>query len=694
MKKIVGFAEGLTPIALIGAGGIGKTSIALKLLHHERIKQRFGENRRFIRCDQFPATVTHFLSRVSKATGAGVENPQNLTPLLPFLSSRDTFIILDNVESILDPHATNYQEIYDSVEELCRLETISLCITSRISTIPPDCETIEVPTLPIESARDVFYRIYRSRERLDSIDEILKQLDFHPLSITLLATVAHQNRWNARRLIKEWESRRTSVLQTKRRTSLGTAIELSITSPMFKSLGPDARELLGIVAFFPQGVDENKIDWLFPTIPNGSVIFDKFCVLSIAYRSNGFITMLAPLRDYLRPKNPELSPLLRTAKSAYVTRLSSCIKPGTPRFENARWITSKDGNLEHLLDVFTSVDGNSVDVWGACTDFMRHLYWHKSRFVVLKRAIEGLPDGYHSKSACLFHLSRMFESVANHGEQRMLLIDTLKLEMEQGNDYQVAQTLQHLSGTNRALGLYGEGMLREKEALEIYSRLSDMVGQASYLLDIAWLLLGDGQLEAAVETASLAINILPGRGEEFLVCQSHRTLGDIYRSKRERTRAIYHYETALGIASPFGWHDQLFWTHCSLVLLFGGEGKFGDANDHVERAKSHAVNDPYLHGNAILLQAITWYQQRRLEEALTEASRAQEVFEKLGVPDSLGRRRDLLRAIELEVRSQSTSGAPDSSGELLEMRLFPTPADFPPLCGNPPSTVANKFLNH
>ena len=75
--------------------------------------------------------------------------------------------------------------------------------------------------------------------------------------------------------------------------------------------------------------------------------------------------------------------------------------------------------------------------------------------------------------------------------------------------------------------------------------------------------------------------------------------------------------------------------------------------------------------------------------------RAQEVFEKLGVPDSLGRRRDLLRAIELEVRSQSTSGAPDSSGELLEMRLFPTPAGFPPfVCGNPPSPVANKFPNH
>jgi tetratricopeptide (TPR) repeat protein len=201
--------------------------------------------------------------------------------------------------------------------------------------------------------------------------------------------------------------------------------------------------------------------------------------------------------------------------------LSVDVYPGKPGFEEAQWIMSEDVNVEHLLDVFTSIDANSVDVWDACAYFMRHLYWHKPRLVVLGPKIEGLPDDHPSKPQCLFQLSWLFDSVGNHVERKRLLVHALKLWRERGDE------AQSLESPRSVVARVTTSSMPQKKP----------------------------HPERSISSRTKAIN--------FRVCQCHRLLGDIHYSKGETEKAIDHFETALGIASSFNWHDQLFWIHIS-----------------------------------------------------------------------------------------------------------------------------------
>ena len=581
--------------------------------------------------------------------GAGVENPEDLSPLRAFLSSKAILIVLDNAESILDPQGTDAREIYRVVEELSRFDNVGIIITSRISTIPPDYKHIDVPTLSMDAARDTFYRIYDNCEPADPINSILKQLDFHPLSITLLATVARQNRWDLKELDEEWRERRTKVLEAEHSSSLAATIELSLASPLFRQLGPDARSLLEVVAFFPQGVGKKNLEWLFPTISDRANIFDKFCALSLTYRNGGFVMMLAPLRDYLSPKDPGSSSLLCAVKERYFSRMSVDLDPSDPGFGNTRWITSEDTNVEHLLDVFSTIDTGSNGVWEACSQFMQHLYWHKVRLTILGPKIERLPDDHSSKPECLLQLGLLFDEVGNAAESKRPLAHALRLWKERGSELMVAHTLRYLSEANRQMGLFKEGMEQAREALEIYKRFDNTPMQAYCLIKLAFLLRDDKQLDAAKEEASRAINLVGEKGDQFQLCESHRVLGSIYQYKGETEEAISHFKMALAIATPSNWHDQLFWTHISLAELSRNDGRFEDAQAHIGHARPYMTNGPFYLAHTLRLQASVWHKQHMLEEAQSEALRAADCFEKVGAARDLELCRGLLRDIQKEL---------------------------------------------
>ena len=346
-----------TPVALIGPGGAGKSSLALEVLHHERTKQKFGDERRFMGCDKIQVSCAHFLDRLSQVVGAGARNPQdtlNLETLRPHLSSKSIFLVLDNAESVLDTGANDAGDIYGVIDDLIQqFPKLYILITSRVSTLPP-VKHREVPSLPRDAASETFLSIRGVETISADIEGVLEELEFHALSIYLLATVALQSRWDDDRLAREWKKRRTGILANKHRNSnpsnsLAATINLSLNSPMFVAWGADARGVLEVIAFFPHGVDEKKLEWVFPTVTSIRDIIDTFYILSLTYRTSGFVTMLAPLRDYLLPRDPCSAPLLLTTKAQYFARLDLLTEPPSdddPGFSEAQQIDSDDTDVE------------------------------------------------------------------------------------------------------------------------------------------------------------------------------------------------------------------------------------------------------------------------------------------------------------------------------------------------------------
>jgi tetratricopeptide (TPR) repeat protein len=242
----------------------------------------------------------------------------------------------------------------------------------------------------------------------------------------------------------------------------------------------------------------------------------------------------------------------------------------------------------------------------------------------------------------------------------------LELERRWGDDRGVAHTLRHLSQANRFLNLHEEGIRQAKEALEMFERAGKTTGQMQCLDILAWLYLDGEQLEAAENTTSHAIDLSTEKDQAYLVCDFHRILGMVHRYKGEKKQAIHHFETALGIASPPNWHEELFWIYHAFAELFCKEGEFDDANTHIERAKSHVLNDAYKLGRTMQMQAFIRHLQQRPEDAKLKALHALEIYEKLGAEKDAEDCRNLLRKVELAIVGRSA----DPQGEPLEKTLY------------------------
>ena len=297
ITRSLSYLGDLVSVVLPGGVGVGKTAIALTLLHHDRAKTRFGVNRYYMRCDDLAHSSKAFLERLSSTIGlAPIGTMELLRPHLTGSHPRfPLMLVLDGVECVLDPLAEESKQIAATIEEVSRYRDFCLLATSRVAISIPGFQTIEVPTLSGDGAQDVFYSRC-SLDRSVAIDDLIASLDSHPLSTVFLARVACEENWDEPTLLSEWNDSRTEILRSDGNQSLGVAIESALATPTIRHLGPAVKEILEAIAPFPVGVEERRIGDVLPGVDGIGDIIDILCRFYLVERQDRLVKMTSPLR--------------------------------------------------------------------------------------------------------------------------------------------------------------------------------------------------------------------------------------------------------------------------------------------------------------------------------------------------------------------------------------------------------------
>ncbi|KAJ7620694.1 P-loop containing nucleoside triphosphate hydrolase protein, partial [Mycena polygramma] len=317
------FNQGNSRIAILGAGGMGKTALARVVLHHTQITATYGQHRHFVACDPAATKV-----EVAALIGAhlGLKPGKDLTRAVVqyFISGPPSLLILDNLETAWEPMECR-KEIEEFLSLLTDVKHLALIVTMRGAERPAKVawsHPLSPPLRPLEqdAARQMFIDIADDAHNPDEVDQVLALTDNMPLAISLLAHVADSESCST--VLSRWEEEKTSMISYgwDRKSNLDLSISLSLSSPRLKPF-PHSHQLLSLLSMLPNGLSD--VELVQSKLPINKILGCKAALMStsLAYSdSNKRLTVLVPIREYMMKLQPPKDNLIRPIRK-YFQRL-------------------------------------------------------------------------------------------------------------------------------------------------------------------------------------------------------------------------------------------------------------------------------------------------------------------------------------------------------------------------------------
>ncbi|KAF5344735.1 hypothetical protein D9758_015278 [Tetrapyrgos nigripes] len=301
-------------IAILGTGGIGKTSVALHIMEESLIREKFAGRCYFIPCEIL-IDATNLIQGLVQAIGVQpIQGKGSYELLLDYLKGcQESLLILDNFETSWN--SKEQMEIKNLIERICSSRLVSVIITMRGTDGPGQIKWRKLggqsglPPLELGPAKEAFCSLssdgnYAIKEDDPMLEKLLIQMDGMPLAIVLIAQ--HARELPLKNLMEMWNIQKTAVLkriggQDNRLTSVEVSIELTLNIVREK-LSTTGLDLLRLVAFLPSGIPDwlENVPKMLGSLPDTTMqvlTLKKSCLI---YEANAeTLKMLTPIAEYV-----------------------------------------------------------------------------------------------------------------------------------------------------------------------------------------------------------------------------------------------------------------------------------------------------------------------------------------------------------------------------------------------------------
>ncbi|VDB85244.1 unnamed protein product [Peniophora sp. CBMAI 1063] len=497
LRHVVDLLLGPSParVAIRGSWGIGKTHLALQVLHDVSVAQEYRNHRFFVSCEHdrtAEALIEHLLmifNLTHVPTNRG--SPQDI--LIEHLMLFPKLLLcLDSFEMTWDADiAATEAFLYALVTKIDRL---ALIITVR-GTVYPELVSWTNPLLfPLAPlSHDEMLKIWDDiRSAHDEYaSNLIADMGGVPLPVTILAQLAEHE--SSENLYTRWKRERTSMLKihggASRLTNVDASIELTLCGPRFGGC-PLAAEILHLICMLPQGLRRIHIDcqedlWFDRAHPNFPFIGDTDLAVSIledcailkdSARDDEFLVATALLRDYVLTHQQISSEL-----------------------------------CGFMLDIYRQLPAVSFDDHPDLQAYLRDIIYPESEnirsILRLSMTCKPLPPSLQQalvSVASLLQLNQEAQFI-----DTSFLLEAITLARSSGFRWAEAHLLQALAQSLfRAQGCTSEVVSVFTSALDLHRDLGDTTGVYKCMLALGGLHMQMGRLQCAEQMLSSALEAI------------------------------------------------------------------------------------------------------------------------------------------------------------------------------------------